>query len=40
MGPRRWLIWTDGEHSVFAVASGRRLDRLYRWWRDEAGPGE
>jgi Protein kinase domain len=40
VGPRRWLIWTDGEHSVFAVASGRRLDRLYRWWRDAAGPGE
>jgi hypothetical protein len=40
VGPRRWLIWTDAELGIYAVASARRLGSLYRWWRDEAGPGE
>jgi hypothetical protein len=40
VGPRRWLIWTDSQLGVYAVAYGRHLPRLYGWWRDAAGPGE
>ena len=38
VGPRRWLIWTDNQSGVYAVASARSQGPLYRWWRDAAGP--